>query len=284
MIADSELILNTDGSIYHLNLRPEDLATTIILVGDPERLNWVSRYLDKVVIKKGKKDFITHTGLWNNKRISVVSSGIGTDNIDIVLNELDALVNIDFESKSLKSDLTSLDILRIGTSGSIQGNISIGTVLASEYAIGFDALMQYYVKPYTAGEEEIKDAVQQYFPMLNFQPYIGMASPKLLDRFASDLPKGLTMTVPGFYGPQGRHIRSNNVYPDLIEQAVKFSVGGKYITHLEMETAGIYALANMFGHHALSINTILASRVNDQLSKNPERMIDDMIRYVLDRI
>ncbi|NGF58040.1 nucleoside phosphorylase [Parapedobacter sp. SGR-10] len=284
MIADSELILNTDGSIYHLNLRPEDLAQTIILVGDPERLQWVSRYLDNVVVKKGKKDFITHTGLWKGQRISVISSGIGTDNIDIVLNELDALVNIDFETKSLKDDLTSLDIIRIGTSGSIQGNIAVGTVLASEYAIGFDALMQYYIKPYTEQETAIKEVAQQHFPALNFQPYVGRASTKLLSQFASDLPKGLTMTVPGFYGPQGRHIRSNNVYPDLIEKAVGFSLAEKRITHLEMETAGIYALANMFGHHALSINTILASRVNDQLSENPKQMIDDMIRYVLERV
>ncbi|NGM89916.1 nucleoside phosphorylase, partial [Parapusillimonas sp. SGNA-6] len=180
MIADSELILNTDGSIYHLNLRPEDLAQTIILVGDPERLQWVSRYLDNVVVKKGKKDFITHTGLWKGQRISVISSGIGTDNIDIVLNELDALVNIDFETKSLKDDLTSLDIIRIGTSGSIQGNIAVGTVLASEYAIGFDALMQYYIKPYTEQETAIKEVAQQHFPALNFQPYVGRASTKLL--------------------------------------------------------------------------------------------------------
>ncbi len=284
MIADSELILNTDGSIYHLNLKPEDLANTVILVGDPDRLNVVSRYLNKVEVKKGKKDFITHTGVFRDKRISVISSGIGTDNIDIVLNELDALVNIDFTTKYLKTDLTSLDIIRIGTSGSIQGNISVGTIIASEYAIGLDALMQYYIKPYTDVEKKIQDAIRNHLPKLNFQPYVGKASPKLLKQFAQGLPTGITMTVPGFYGPQGRNIRSTNVYPDLIRQAMQFSLDGKKITHLEMETAGIYALANMFGHQALSINAILASRVNDQFSEDPSKIIDDTIRYVLDRI
>ncbi len=284
MIADSELILNTDGSIYHLNLKPGDLSDTVILVGDPDRLDTVSRYLDRVEIKKGKKDFITHTGMFGDKRISVISSGIGTDNIDIVLNELDALVNIDFDTKNLKADLTSLNIIRIGTSGSIQGNISIGTILASEYAIGFDALMQYYIKPYTDEEREIQEAIRKQLPRLNFQPYVGMASPKLLKQLAQNLPKGITMTVPGFYGPQGRNIRSTNVYPDLIQQAMQFSLGGKKITHLEMETAGIYALANMFGHQALSINAILASRVSDQYSEEPSEIIDDMIRYVLNSL
>lgn len=284
MIADSELILNPDGSIYHLNLRPGDLADTIIFVGDPDRVGLVSQYFDTIEIRKGKREFITHTGILRGQRISVISTGIGTDNIDIVLNEIDALVNIDFETKTLKEELKSVDIIRIGTSGSIQGNISMGTILVSEYAIGFDALMQFYVKNYSAEELEIKEAIATQFSELSFKPYIGKASEKLLQKFAADLPKGITMTAPGFYGPQGRSVRSHNVYPDLIQQANSFRIKGRRITNLEMETAGIYALCNMFGHHALSVNAILASRVNEEFSSNPAEVVDQTIRYVLDRI
>jgi len=267
-----------------LNLRPEDLANTIIFVGDPDRVGLVSQYFDFVEIKKGKREFITHTGILRGKRLSVMSTGIGTDNIDIVLNEIDALVNIDFETKTLKTELQSVDIIRIGTSGAIQPNIPIGTILASEYAIGFDALMQYYIKPYTETEEKIKIAIDKQFLNLAFKPYVGRASERLLNQFASNLPKGITMTAPGFYGPQGRCVRSHNVYPNLIAQAGSFSVENKRITNLEMETAGIYALSNMFGHHAISINAILASRVKEEFSDNPQEVVDQAIRYVLDRI
>lgn len=284
MIADSELILNADGSIYHLNLLPEDLASTIIFVGDPDRVSEVSKYFDTIEVKKGKREFITHTGTLGNKRISVISTGIGTDNIDIVFNEVDALVNIDFKTRTLKSELTSLDVIRIGTSGSIQGDIKIGTILVSEYAIGFDALMQYYVKNYSEEENAIQKRIQEHFDTLSFKPYVGRASDKLLQQVAADLPKGITMTAPGFYGPQGRSVRSVNVYPDLIQRANAFRFGERIITNLEMETAGIYALANMFGHHALSVNVILASRVNDSFSENPAEIIDGAIRYVLSKL
>jgi len=177
-----------------------------------------------------------------------------------------------------------IDIIRIGTSGSIQGNLAIGTILASEYAIGFDALMQFYVKPYSPTELVIKEAIEQQFPSLSFKPYVGRASEKLIGKFAQELPKGITMTAPGFYGPQGRCLRSHNVYPNLISMANSFESDGKIITNLEMETAGIYALANMFGHHALSINAILASRVKEEFSDNPAEVVDQAIRYVLDRI
>ncbi|MEJ5052979.1 nucleoside phosphorylase [Sphingobacterium sp. MYb382] len=284
MIADSELILNADGSIYHLNLLPEDLASTIIFVGDPDRVGEVSKYFDKIEVRKGKREFITHTGTLAGKRISVISTGIGTDNIDIVFNEVDALVNIDFQTRTLKEELTSLDIIRIGTSGSIQGDIKIGTILVSEYAIGFDALMQYYVKSYSEEETSLQKAIQEHFDTLTFKPYVGRASEKLLTKIASGLPKGVTMTAPGFYGPQGRTVRSVNVYPDLIQRANAFRFDNRIITNLEMETAGIYALANMFGHHALSVNAILASRVNDSFAENPAEIVDEAIRYVLAKL
>lgn len=284
MINDSELIINADGSIYHLNLLPEDIADTIIFVGDPDRVPLVSRYFDEIEVKKGKREFITHTGTIKGKRLTVISTGIGTDNIDIVLNELDALVNIDFATKTLKPEIKSLDIIRIGTSGSIQGNISMGTVLASDFAIGFDTLMQYYKKPYTEPEVQLQAAVIDHFGDLTFKPYVGRASQKLLEQFAFDLPKGITMTAPGFYGPQGRMVRSQNTYPDLIKKANSFEIFGRHLTNLEMETAGIYALANMFGHHAISINAILASRVNETFSTNPQEVVDKAIRLVLDRL
>lgn len=284
MINDSELIINADGSIYHLNLKPEDIADTIIFVGDPDRVAEVSKYFDNIEVKKGKREFITHTGFLGNKRLTVISTGIGTDNIDIVINELDALVNIDFETKSLKEEIKSLDIIRIGTSGSIQGNIAIGTILASEFAIGFDTLMQYYKKPYTETELAIQNAVIHNFEDLTFRPYIGHASEKLLAKFAYDLPKGITMTAPGFYGPQGRALRTNNTYPQLIKQANQFIVGNRQITNLEMETAGIYAMCNMLGHQAISINAILASRVQESFCENPQEIIDNAIKLVLNRL
>lgn len=284
MIADSELILNPDGSIYHLNLLPEDIADTIIFVGDPDRIPLVSQYFDSVDVRKGKREFITHTGQLRGKRISVVSTGIGTDNIDIVLNEIDALVNVDFKTRKIKEQIRSVDIIRIGTSGSIQEDIAMDTILASEYAVGFDTLMQFYKKPYTSEEQEIRDAVNNQFSDLSFRPYVGKASVKLLKQIATDLPKGITMTAPGFYAPQGRQIRSNNIYPNLIHQANSIEIAGKRMTNLEMETAGIYALCNMFGHNALSINAILASRVNEKFSTNPADIVDQAIRYVLDRL
>jgi uridine phosphorylase len=284
MIAASELLLNPDDSVYHLNLKPEDLANNIIFVGDVERLTLVSQYLGDVKVVVGKKGFETHTGMYGGKPISVIAVGMGTDNIDIVMNELDALVNIDLDTKLLKPTLTSLHIIRIGTSGSIQGNIAMGTMLVSEYAIGLDALMQYYIKPYTDAERRVEEAVVRTFPELTLRPYASAASTELMDRVGRDLPKGITMTVPGFYGPQGRNVRLHNVYPDIIQRANTFRAEGRVITHLEMETAGIYALANMLGHHALSINVILASRVNDDYSTDPKLMITDMISYVLERL
>lgn len=284
MINNAELILNSDGSIYHLNLLPADLAHTIITVGDPDRVAKVSKYFDRIELKKGKREFITHTGYIGNKRLSVISTGIGTDNIDIVLNELDALVNIDFQLREVKSELTSLDIVRIGTSGAVQTDVEMGTILASSYGVGFDALMQYYQKPYEEIELDIQRALIAYFPQLNLKPYVAHASGNLLERIAFDLPKGMTLTAPGFYAPQGRCLRSDNTIPDLIPLVNSFQYRDLRLTNLEMETAGIYALARMFGHQALSINAILASRVAGQFSFNPEAVVEKAIQLVLERI
>jgi len=284
MINDSELIINPDGSIYHLNLLPEDVADTIITVGDPDRVAEVSKYFDHIELKKGKREFITHTGTIGKKRVSVISTGIGTDNIDIVLNEIDALVNIDFKTKQIHSTLKELDIIRIGTSGSLQEDIPMGTLLASAYGIGMDALMQYYVKQNDANEDAIQEAIYKAIPNLQLKPYVGQASSKLLETIAYDLPKGITLTSPGFYAPQGRQLRAENAVPNLIDQVAAVEIGAERITNLEMETAGIYALSNVFGHRALSINAILASRRGGQFSSHPAQVVEDAIQLVLSRL
>jgi uridine phosphorylase len=284
MINESELILNADGSIYHLNLLPEDLANTIITVGDPDRVAKVSKYFDRIELRKGKREFISHTGYVGNKRLTVISTGIGTDNIDIVFNELDALVNIDFQNRTLKSELRSLDIVRIGTSGAVQQDIDMGSILVSEYGVGFDALMSYYEQAYDADELDIQAELVSHFPRLAFRPYVAKASDNLMERIAFDLPKGMTWTAPGFYAPQGRSLRSENTIPNLIELINSFRCKNNRFTNLEMETAGIYALAKMFGHQALSINAILASRVDGRFAARPESIVEDAIQLVLQRI
>ncbi len=284
MINESELILNADGSIYHLNLLPEDLASTVITVGDPDRVAKVSKHFDRIELKKGKREFITHTGYLGNKRLTVISTGIGTDNIDIVLNELDALANIDFANRTVKTSLTSLDIIRIGTSGAAQQDVEMGTILASAYGIGLDALMNYYQGSYDGEEQALQVELAEYFSALNLKPYVAKAGASLLDRIAFDLPKGVTLTAPGFYAPQGRTVRSTNTIPNFINLISSFQYKDQRFTNLEMETAGIYALANMFGHQALSINAILASRVDGRFSSAPEEVVDKAIQLVLERI
>lgn len=283
MINDTELLLNQDGSVYHLNLLPEDIAETIIFVADPDRVPLVSQYFDEIEVKKGKREFVTHTGVLNHKRISVVSTGIGTDNIDVVLNEIDALFNIDLATKALKDQVRTVDIVRIGTSGSIQGGIGMDNIVVSEYAIGFDALMQFYKKTYTDEELAILDAVERAFRDVGLRPYVGRASKELMEKYAFDLPKGITMTAAGFYGPQGRHLRTQNALPNFLEIANHFELEGRHITNLETETAGIYALSNTFGHRAVSINAILASRIDSRISQDPQAVIDRTIRLVLER-
>ncbi len=283
MINDSELILNQDGSVYHLNLLPEDIADTIIFVGDQERVPLVSQHFDRIEIKKGKREFITHTGYLRGKRISVVSTGIGTDNIDIVINEIDALFNVDLRTKMLNPEIRSVDIIRIGTSGSMNPNVALDQIIVSEFAVGFDSLMQFYKKQYTKEEVDIRDIITDAFSELDVRPYVGKANEHLLQKYAYDLYKGITVTAPGFYGPQGRKVRTQETAPQFIEVAGSLELVGRHITNLEMETAGIYALSNMFGHRAISINAIVASRVDARFSEQPQAVIDRAIKMILDR-
>jgi len=284
-ISNTDLILNQDGSIYHLNLLPEDIADTVITVGDPERVSEVSQYFDRIELKKGKREFITHTGYLGSKRLTVLSTGIGTDNIDIVLNELDALVNIDFKTRKLNNKLKSLDIIRIGTSGAIQEDIPMDSILVSEYGLGLDSLMQYYVHEVSSDERLLQDALRTHFHSLEgILPYISSADHGLLKTIGKDLIKGMTLTAPGFYSPQGREIRAKASFSGLLKLFRSFSFEGQRITNLEMETTGIYALSKVLGHKAISINAILANRVNYEFSSNPAKIIDGAIQLVLARL
>lgn len=284
-ISEADLIINPDGSIYHLNLLPEDIADTVITVGDPDRVAEVSKHFDSIELKKGKREFITHTGYLGKKRISVISTGIGTDNIDIVLNELDALANIDFNERQVKTDLKSLDIIRIGTSGSVQEDIPMDSILISEYGLGLDALMYYYSKELDKAEQSLFDAFQLHFKdMSGLSPYITGANHELMTSIGKNLNKGITLTAPGFYSPQGREIRIKNSFPDIIKLIQSFSSGSHRISNLEMETAGIYALSKALGHKALSVNAILASRINFKFSSDPQKIINKAIELVLERI
>ena len=282
----SELILNKDQSIYHLNLHPQDVAETVILVGDPGRVAKISAYFDSVEIRKSKREFVTHTGWYRGKRLSVVSTGIGTDNVDIVLNELDALVNIDFRKKEVKKDLTRLNLIRLGTSGAIQPDIPVGSIVLSELAIGFDGLLQFY----DSGKVQLADvqfAFLEYsgWSVLKPVPYVVRATPELCEKLNSEaVIKGFTATNSGFYGPQGRSLRLGLDDPEINQKLAAFRYKGLRITNMEMETAGIFGLAALLGHAATAVNCILANRPNGTFSQNPSGDIDRLIRYTLDKL
>jgi uridine phosphorylase len=282
----AELILNEDGSIYHLNLLPEDLATTIITVGDPDRVSQVSGHFDSVEVKKGKREFVTHTGYKNGKRISVISTGIGTDNIDIVLNELDALVNIDFNTRTLKKNHTSLKIVRIGTSGAIQKDIPVDSFLMSEYAMGFDGLLHFYEHE-KISNAQIEDAFIAYtsWDKNKARPYVLKYSEKLGEIFADNrIRLGFTLTNTGFYGPQQRQLRLKPSQMELMEKLSSFRYESLSLTNLEMETSGIYALSQLLGHEAVSMNCILANRSTGEFSTNPAKSVDKLIKFCLERL
>lgn len=284
-ISETDLILNADGSVYHLNLLPGDVADTVITVGDPDRVGEVSKHFDYIELKKGKREFITHTGQMGNKRITVLSTGIGTDNIDIVLNEVDALVNIDFKTRLIKPGLRSLNIVRIGTSGGIQTDIPVDSLLVSSAAFGFDALMNYYQQPLNQDGQALLGAFKAAVPAAyQLNPYLAPAGQKLLAGLATGLPQGITLTAPGFYAPQGRQVRAKSLVPELMTHIRKFNYLGRRIVNLEMETAGIYGLAASLGHQAISFNVILANRATQVFSKAPEGVMARFIGDIMERI
>jgi uridine phosphorylase len=282
-ISETDLILNEDGSLYHLNLHPADISDLVILVGDPDRVARVSKFFDHIEIEKGKREFITHTGRIGNKRLTVISTGISTDNIDIVLNELDTLVNIDLKTRLPYSNLRSIDIIRIGTSGALQPEIPVDSLLISSAALGMDSLMHFYEYSITSKDQQLLSEFRSSIPGdYNLDPYLASASSKLLDQFSYMAPLGLTLTAPGFYSPQGRQVRAKSSIPGLLSILSAFkSSGGEKITNLEMETAGIYGLARCLGHHALSFNVILANRSTNKFSANPTKVMDGFIQSIL---
>lgn len=284
-IAETNLILNADGSAYHLNLLPGDVADIVITVGDQDRVGEITQYFDHIELKKGKREFITHTGSIGNKRITVISTGIGTDNIDIVFNELDALVNIDFKTRLPHADLRSLNIIRVGTSGAVQANIPVDSLLVSSAAFGLDALMHYYKQNLSSQEQKLLAEFKSALPDdYNLSPYIASADQSLLNTLGDGLPQGITITAPGFYAPQGRQVRAQNIMPNLMNIIQNFSSNGHRITNLEMETAGIYGLAASLGHQALSYNVILANRATNAFSKQPAKIMDHFIKQLLEKI
>jgi len=285
-LGSSEFILNADGSIYHLNLFPKDIATTIITVGDPDRVSDVSQYFDYIEVKKSKREFVTHTGVLNKKRLTVISTGIGTDNIDIVLNELDALVNIDFENRSIKKKKTQLDIIRIGTSGAIQPTIPIDCFLLSEYAMGFDALLHFYDSAEILHSKfSAAFVAHANWSTLKSVPYVVKCDDVLASQFISDQVKyGLTVTNIGFYGPQSRSLRLKISDKNLRKKLSNFRYKDLKITNLEMETSGIYGLSKLLGHRAVSLNCILANRVTGEFSKDPNNSVTELIKYTLKRL
>ena len=280
MIKESELILNSDGSIYHLQLKPGEVAKTIITVGDPDRVDNITSHFDSISVNKRNREFKTVTGLLGNKRLTVIATGIGTDNIDIVFNELDALFNIDFNTRTIKDNLISLDFIRIGTSGSINPKIPVNSIVVSQSAVGLDGLLNFY-----DAEKmrclELESAFKDQTDIPN--SYAVQCSAKLLSKFESIGAKGITITADGFYGPQSRNLRLDYKY-NLVEMTKDFSFEGTEITNLEMETAGIYGLAKMLGHNAISLNAILASRCNGEFSNKPSEVINHLIMKTLELI
>jgi len=284
-ISKTDLILNPDGSVYHLNLLPEDIGDAIITVGDPGRVEEVSDFFDKVELKKGKREFLTHTGYIGKKRISVVSTGIGTDNIDIVINELDALVNIDLTSRRIKAKKKVLDIVRVGTSGTLQDDIPVNSIVVSEYAIGFDSLMHHYLRDLSDNEINLRDAINKELIDFNhLVPYVAEANTELFSRANTNSLSGITLTAPGFYAPQGRNLRAKKAFPSMFEKLAGFNFNGKRITNLEMETAGIYGLAKVLGHKALSVSAILANRKKGEFSSDPRKVIMSAIVMAIKKI
>ena len=278
-IAESELIINSRGAVYHLNLRPEELADTIITVGDPDRVGAVSKHFDQIEHQFQHREFITHTGRIGQKRISVVSTGIGTDNIDIVLNELDALANIDFNSRTINPTLKALTIVRFGTSGSLQAEIPVDSFVASTHGLGIDNLLNFYRHD---NNEEEKYILREFVTHTQLDsktasPYIASAGTSVLKHFVDGYHQGITITSPGFYGPQGRVLRLGLSNPDLIDQFSTFRYGNHRISNFEMETSAIYGLGRLLGHHCLSLNAIVANRVKKEFSKDGGAAVEQLI-------
>jgi uridine phosphorylase len=285
-ISNSELILNPDGSIYHLNLCPEDIAPIILTVGDPGRVARISRHFDELLVKKEKREFCCHTGRIGRKRITAISTGIGPDNIDIALNELDALVNIDFASRQPKAAHTALTFVRVGTSGALRPDIPVDSFVASAFGVGLDNLMRFYDYTPTMPEAELTDELSRFMDFTKQLPfYACQGSHSLLDALGEGMQHGITLTSPGFYGPQGRKLRLTPRFDQrAFSQLAAFTFKSYPITNFEMETSAIYGLSRLLGHRALSTNAIIANRADGTFSQHPKDTIDRLIVKVLEGV
>ena len=285
-IEASELIINNRGAIYHVNCRPEEIANTIITVGDPDRVKEVSKHFDSIEFKNNHREFITHTGYIGKKRISVTSTGIGPDNIDIVLNELDALVNIDFETRTIKETLTPLTIIRVGTSGSLQKEIPVDSFVASTHGLGLDNLLNFYTHSSNEEEKQILQAFDTHTQLHQgiSAPYITGAAVSVLKEFVTGFHQGITVTCPGFYGPQGRVLRMGLTHPQLIDRLTTFNFGNHRISNFEMETSAIYGMGKILGHHCLSLSAIVANRITKAFSKDGGAAVENLIIKTLETI
>ena len=278
-IAESELIINSRGAVYHLDLRPEEVAGTVITVGDPDRVKEVSKYFDSLEVKRQHREFISHTGMVGKKRLTVLSSGIGPDNIDIVVNELDALANIDLETRHIKPSLTALNIIRLGTSGSLQADIPVDSFVASTHGLGIDNLLNFYRLEQNDEEQQLLQSFVTHTQMHGQMgyPYISSAAASLLKHFVGDFHHGITVTCPGFYGPQGRILRLGIRNPNLVNRLTDFRFGQHRITNFEMETSAIYGLGKLLGHNCLALNAIVANRVQQEFSKDGKAAVERLI-------
>lgn len=286
MIQSSELILNPDGSVYHLNLKPEHIAHDIIFVGDQNRVEKITKNFDSIEFSQQKREFKTQTGIYKGKRITVISTGIGPDNIDIVMNELDALVNIDLETRTPKEELISLNIIRIGTSGSLQEDIPVDSFVMSKFGLGLDNMLRSYLIE-EVSNLEMEDAFVKHtnWDLRKGKPYVVSCSEKLEKVIESNrMHKGITATAGGFYGPQGRVLRLNIQDEELNSKMDNFEFEESKITNLEMETAAIYGLGKLLGHECLSLNAIIANRASGTFSDDPYKAVDELIAYTLDKL
>ena len=281
-IPESELIINSRGAIYHIDLRPEELADTVITVGDPDRVAVVAKYFDTIEVQRQHREFVSATGYIGNKRLTVISSGIGPDNIDIVVNELDALKNIDFETRTIKQQHSPLTIIRLGTSGALQEDIAVDSLVAGTHGLGLDNLLHFY--RFQMNDEELQ-LLQQFVAHTqltgNVQPYISSAGAGVLKHFVNGFHNGITVTCPGFYGPQGRILRLGISNPTLVDNLTSFRFGNNRISNFEMETSAIYGLGRLLGHQCLSINVIVANRVRKEFSKDGAAAVEHLIKTCL---
>jgi uridine phosphorylase len=278
-IAESELIINPRGAVYHLDLRPEEIAGTVVTVGDPDRVKEVSKHFDSIEFKSQHREFISHTGYVGKKRLTVLSSGIGPDNIDIVINELDSLVNIDFETRQIKNKLSAINIIRLGTSGSLQADIPVDSFVASTHGLGIDNLLNFYRHEQNDEEQQLLQSFVTHTQMHGQMsyPYISSAAASLIKNFVKDFHQGITVTCPGFYGPQGRVLRLGIRNPSLITRLTDFRFGQHRITNFEMETSAIYGLGKLLGHNCLAVNAIVANRVKQEFSKDGKAAVEKLI-------